>query len=162
MGEAIGKSGPSVDITQNLGDPCAWQHAIQPNGKVPCSVRDGRLAPGDVEFAILDLSAVEFAARSPSGYEAEAFVQSGSTARDVAVGVGLIPDADVLRRLCRQEVVLEGAVVAAAGHPNVAALQPIAQRGEHGGLVEPPVRCATCEDQLAPPWRQERCRRSFG
>jgi hypothetical protein len=23
MGEAIGKSGPSVDITQNLGDPCA-------------------------------------------------------------------------------------------------------------------------------------------
>jgi hypothetical protein len=73
MGEAIGKSGPPVDFTQNLGDPCARQHAVQPNGKLPCSVRDGRLVPGDVEFAILDLDAIEFAACSPGCHKAQAF-----------------------------------------------------------------------------------------
>src|ERR1700719_1006626 len=68
----------------------------------------------------------------------------------------------VSQGLRRQEIVLKGAVVAAAGYPDVAALQPIAQRGEDGGLVEPAICCAGCEDQFAPSWRQERRRGSLG
>ena len=67
-----------------------------------------------------------------------------------------------MRGSSRQEVVLEGPIVAAAGHPDVAAPQAIAQRGEHGGLVKAPIRCAAREDQLAPFRRQEGCRRALG
>jgi len=68
MRETIGKSGPAVDIAQNLGDPRARQHAIQPNGEVARGVRDGRFEPGDVELAVFDLDAVEFAARGACGH----------------------------------------------------------------------------------------------
>ncbi|MDJ0450752.1 hypothetical protein [Methylocystis sp. JR02] len=64
MRETIGKLCPAVDITQNLGDPRPRQHPVQSNGENARGVRDGRLDPGDVELAVFDLDAVEFAARS--------------------------------------------------------------------------------------------------
>ena len=61
-----------------------------------------------------------------------------------------------------QQVVLERPIVAAASDPDVAASQPLAQRGQHRRFVETPVRRAVREDQLAPLRRQERRRRTFG
>ena len=112
--------------------------------------------PGDVEFAVLDFDAVEFAARCPVGNEIQAFVQCRGAAGDIAGRIGLAADAGVPHGLGRQQVILEGAVIAAAGDPDAAAFQAVAQRGEHGGFVKPPVRLAVREDQLAPLRRQER------
>ncbi len=80
----------------------------------------------------------------------------------VAVGIGLLIDADVPRGFGGQQVVLEGAVIATARHPDVASSQTVAQRGKHRGLVQAPVRRAVREDQLAPFRRQEGRRRALG
>jgi hypothetical protein len=45
VSEAAGKSGPTIDVTQDLVDPCPRQHPIQPNSKLARSVRNGRLIP---------------------------------------------------------------------------------------------------------------------
>ena len=67
-----------------------------------------------------------------------------------------------MQRSGRQQVVLESAIVAAACHPNVGTPQAIAQRGEHRGLIEPSIRGAAREDQLAPFRRKEGRRRALG
>ena len=65
-------------------------------------------------------------------------MQGGSTSSDIAIGVGFAVNFGVGCR-GRQQVGLEGAIVAAADHPDVAALQAITQCGKDGSLVEVPV-----------------------
>ena len=156
MGEPVGEAGPAVDVAQDLGDPHTRQHAVQSQGQVARGVGNDRRGAGDVELAVLDLDPVEFAARGPVGNEVQAFVQYRGAAGDIAVGIGLAADAGVPHGLGGQQVILEGAVIAAAGDPDAAASQPVAQRGEHGRFVKPPIRLAVREDQLAPLRRQER------
>ena len=50
-------------------------------------------------------------------------------------------------------------IVAGAFDPDIARPQPIAQRGKHGGLVEPPIWLAIFEDKLLPLLGSERHRR---
>jgi len=59
MGEAIGKSGPCIDVAQDLRDPCPWQHSVKPNGKIARRIRNGWLGASNIEVAVLDLDAVE-------------------------------------------------------------------------------------------------------
>ena len=89
-------------------------------------------------------------------------MQGGGASGDVAIGIGFAVNSGVGYRRRRQQVGLEGAIVAAADHPDIAALQPITQRGKDGGLIEAPVRWPIREDQLAPFCRQEGCRRPLG
>ena len=139
VGEAVGKARPSLDIGQDLGDPHPRQQSLQLVGKQARGIRDDRLGSSDVELAVLDLDAVEFAAFRPASHEGQAFVQGGSTSSDIAIGIGFAVNSGVGSRR-RQQVGLEGAIVAAADHPDIAALQPITQCGKDGGLVEAPVR----------------------
>ena len=159
MGEPVGEAGPAVDVAQDLGDPRARQHAVQSQGQVARGVGNNQRNPGDVELAVVDFDTVGIAARCPVGHEIQAFVQCRGAAGDMAGRVGLATDAGVPHGPGRQQVVLKGAVIAAPGDPDAAAFQPLAQRGEHSGFVEPPVRLAVREDQLAPLRRQERRRR---
>ncbi len=164
MDEAVGEAGPSVDIGHNLGDANPRDRRIQLLGKQARGLWDDRFAPSDVELAVLDLHTVEFAACGTGGDEGQSLVHDGGAIGDVAVRIGFAPDGrcGVPCDLGRQQVLLKGAIVAAAGDPDVAALQPIAQRGEHGGLVEAPVRWFIGEDQPAPFRWQEGGRRPFG
>ncbi len=155
MGESVGEAGPAVDVTQHLRDPHTRQHAVQSQGQIACGIGDERRNPGDVELSVLDFDAVEFATRSQVGNKIEAFVQCRGTSRDIAARISLTADAGVLNGLGRQQVVLEGAVIAAASDPDAAALQAVTQRREHGGFVKPPVCLAVRENQLAPFRRQE-------
>ena len=41
MREPVGESGPSVDIAQNLGDPCPRQHSVQPQRQIARGLGDG-------------------------------------------------------------------------------------------------------------------------
>ena len=122
---------------------------------------DGRGA-GDEQFAVLDLDPVEFAARGAFGHESQTLAQRLRAGRDVAAGIGLAVNSHVPRGLGGQQVVLEGPIIAAARDPDVAAPQPVAERGEDRRFVEPPVCRAVREDQPAPLRRQERRRRPFG
>ena len=61
-----------------------------------------------------------------------------------------------------QQIVFERPIIPAAGDPDVAASQPLAQHGQDRRFVEPPVRRAVREDQPAPLRRQERRGRTFG
>ena len=155
MREAVGEAGPAVDVTQHLGDPHTRQHTVQSQGQIARGIRNERWNPGDVEFSVFDLDAVEFTTRGQVGNKIEAFVQHCSTSRDVAGRIGLTADAGILNGLGRQQVVLEGAVIAAAGDPDAAAFQAVTQRREHSGFVKPPICFAVREDQLAPFRRQE-------
>ena len=65
-------------------------------------------------------------------------MQGGSTSSDIAIGVGFAVNFGVGCR-SRQQVGLEGAIVAAADYPDVAALQAITQCGKDGSPVEVPV-----------------------
>ncbi len=151
-----GESGPRIDVAQNLGDPHPWQHAVQSQRQIARRLGNSGRGAGDEQLAVLDFDPVEFAARGTVGHDSQAFVQRRRAGGDVAAGIGLAADADVPHGLGGQQIVLEGAIIAAASDPDVAASQPLAQRGEHGGFVEPPVRRAVREDQLAPLRRQER------
>ena len=53
----------------------------------------------------------------------------------VTAGSDLLTDTDIPHGFGGEQVVLEGAVIPAARHPDVAAAQPVAQRGEHRRLV---------------------------
>src|SRR3954451_25323741 len=65
-------------------------------------------------------------------------MQQTGTASEIAFGVGLAADTSSRHpsRLRRQQVVLKGAIVTAAGHPNIRPAQAVAQRGKHGRLVQ--------------------------
>ena len=65
MREPVGKAGPRIDIAQHLGDPHPRQHPVQPERQIARRLRNGRRGAGDEELAVLDLDAVEFAARGP-------------------------------------------------------------------------------------------------
>ena len=157
-----GEAGPRIDIAQHLGDPHPWQHPVQPQRQIARGLGNGGRGAGDEQLAILDLDPVEFAARGAFGDERQALAQGRRPGRDVAGGIGLAVDSHVPRGLGGQQIVLERPIVAAARDPDVAASQPLAQRGEHRRFVEPPVRRAVREDQPAPLRRQERRRRPFG
>jgi hypothetical protein len=62
----------------------------------------------------------------------------------------------VKQHLAALRMLFEGVVIAAASDPDAAAFQTLAQRGEDSGFIQPPVRLAVREDQLAPLRRQER------
>ncbi len=162
MHEPFGESGPSVDIAQNLGDPHPRQHSVQPQRQIARRLGNGGRGAGDEQFAVLDLDPVEFAARGAVGHESQALAQRGRAGGDVTTGIGLAVDPHVPRGFGGQQIVLERPIIAAASDPDVAASQPLAQRGEHRRFVEPPVRRAVREDQLAPLRRQERRGRPFG
>jgi len=72
--ETVAELGPAVQVAQNLGDPRARQHAVEPDREAARGVWDGRLGAGDVKLAVFDLDAVEFAARGAGGHEVQAFV----------------------------------------------------------------------------------------
>ncbi len=163
MGEAVGEPCPGIDVSQDLGDAHARQQAFQARCKQARRLRRRRFGARDVEFSCLDLHAIQFAARGTGRDKLQALVQQRSARRDIAIGVGLAVDpAPVCGVVDGQEIVLERAVVAAAGHPDVAPAQSVAQCCEDGGLVQPAIGRAGREDQLAPLGRKERRRRPFG
>lgn len=97
MREAIGESGPGIDIAQDFGDAHPRQHPVQSDGQVARRFRHRRLHPGDVEIAFFDLDAIEFAACRPRHYEIQPLMQRRPAIAHVAVGIDLLIDADVAR-----------------------------------------------------------------
>lgn len=85
-------------------------------------------------------------------------MQQAGTGRDVVHWVSLASNAARRRsgRLRREQVVLEGAMVAAASDPHARATQAIAQDGKHGRLVQAPIWNRPGEDHPAPLGREER------
>ena len=75
MREAIGEASPGIDVAQELGDAHPRQHAVEPDRQIARRFRHGRLHACDVERAVLDLDAVEFAARGPRHHEVQPLVQ---------------------------------------------------------------------------------------
>ena len=162
MDEPVREPGPRIDIAEHFGDAHPRQHPVQPQRQIARRLRHGGRGAGDEQLAVLDLDAVEFAALGAFGHERQTLAQCGRPGRDVAAGIGLAVDSRVPRGVGGQQIVLECPIVAAARDPDVAAPQPVAERGEHRRFVEPPVRRAVREDQPAPLRRQERRRRPFG
>ena len=67
----------------------------------------------------------------------QAVVQQGGMRSGVAIRTRLAASAAGICRTARwQKIVLEGAVIAAAGHPDVGAAQPIPDHGQNRGLIE--------------------------
>ena len=161
MREAIGEAGPGIDIAQELGDAHPRQHAVEPDRQVARRLRHRRLHARDVERAVFDLDAVEIAARGSRHHDVQLLMQRRSPGLHELGRIGLLADAEVPPRFGGQQIIFEGAVIAAAGYPDVAAAQPLAQGGEHGDLVQPTISRSVGEDQLAPFRRQERRRRAF-
>ena len=161
MREAVRESRPCIDVAQHLGDAHPRQHTVEPDRQIACRLRNGRLHAGDVERAVFDLDAVEFAVRGPLHHEVQPLMQRRGPGLHEPGGIGLLTDAGIPRSFGGKQVVLKGAVIATARDPDVAAAQPLAQRGEHGDFIQPPVRRTIREDQFAPPRRQKRCWRAL-
>jgi hypothetical protein len=115
MREAISESGPGINIAQELGDAHPRQHAVEPDGQIARRVRHGRLHAGDVERAVLDFDAVEFATRGPRHYEVQPLMQRRSPGLHELSGIGILADAEVSASFGGQEIIFEGAVIAADG-----------------------------------------------
>jgi len=128
MGEAGGEPRGQRDILHNLGDAHPRQHAVEASGHEPRGVGHRWLGACDVEGAVLDLDAVQLAARGAGSHELQALVQQAGPGRDVALGVSFAGNADRGRpgRLRREQVILEGAMIAAAGDPHARATQALA------------------------------------
>jgi len=79
-------------------------------------------------------------------------MQQASSGSDVALGIDLAANAGRRRsgRLLGQQIILEGAMVAATRHPDVRATEPVTQDGEDGCLVQAPVRHGAGEYHPAP------------
>jgi len=85
--------------------------------------------------AILDLDAIELAAPGSRHHDVQLLMQRRSPGLDELARIGLLGDAEVPSRFGGQEIILKGAVIAAARDPDVAAAQTLAQHGKHGDLV---------------------------
>ena len=84
-------------------------------------------------------------------------MEQRSAGGDILLRVEIAVDAGAGRsgRLRRQQVILEGAMVAATGNPNVRTTQAIAQDSKNGRLIETPVGHSAGEDHPTPPGWQE-------
>jgi hypothetical protein len=159
MREAIGKAGPGIDVAQELGDAHPRQHAVEADRQVARRFWDRRLHARDIERAVFDLDAVELAACGSRHHDVQLIMQLCSSELHEPGRIGILANAEVPPRVGGQQIIFEGAIIAASGNPDVAAAQPLAQRGEHGDFVQTAVSRAVGEDQLAPFRRQERRRR---
>ena len=152
MREVIGETGPAVDLRQHLGDAHPRQHVAEPVGQFQRSVGDRRLEACDVELAVLDFDTVEIAAFGARGDESEPLMQAGRARGDIRIGIDFFPELRGcnFRGRRRKQIILEGSVSTAALDPDSAALQPVAQCCEDGGLVKPAIRRTACKNQLSP------------
>jgi hypothetical protein len=75
----------------------------------------------NVEEAIFDLDAVEFATCSSRRYKVQPLVQYRCASFDEAGGIGLLSDADVPNGFGSKQVILKSPIIAAACDPDITA-----------------------------------------
>jgi hypothetical protein len=172
VGEDVGEACPAVHLGQQVGDPHPRQQAVEAHGQ-GLGLRRRRFGKGgDLQHALVERHVGQQAALRLGVGRGQALVQHGPVLRNEMVKVDVDRDrqgavAPHLRQGGRgDEAVLEGPVLPAARHPNVAGAQPITQFRQHAQLIIAPVDGAARQDMAHPAWpdesRRRRCRQGRG
>src|SRR5271163_1162384 len=170
MRETIGEACPAVDFGEQFGDAQTRQHRGEPTDK-PVRGLVFALANGTDRQALLGErglgqlagggESVDFAKAcfQPLGFLVAPVLEMVGNGEAQFAGFSA-----VLECVARQEEVVEGAESAAAFDPNVARLQPLAQRHHDRDLISPAIGSGVGLDELAPCRTQKtrgRARRKF-
>jgi len=165
MHETIGEARPAVDFREELGDSQTRQHGVEAAGdRVDRFVL--RTANGtDRQAFFSERGLWQFASGGKRiDFAKPSFQTPGFVFAPVLETIGdgeaqLVRLAPVFERVARQQKVVESAEGAAAFDPNVARLQPFAQRHHDRDLIGPAIGSGVGLDDLAPYWPQKAHRR---
>src|SRR5208283_1512802 len=165
MHESIGEGRPAVDFREELGDSQTWQHRVEAAGdRVDRFVL--RSANGTDRQAFFSERGLWQIASGGErvDFPKPSFQTLGSNVAPVLETIGdceaqLVRLAAVLKRVARQQKVVEGPESAAAFDPDVARSQPLAQRSHDRDLIGPAFGSGVGLDDLAPYWSQKAHRR---
>ena len=166
MHETIGEARPAVDFREKLGDSKTRQHGVEAAGdRVGRFVLRLRMGLIDRPSSVSEASGNSPAAVSASTSRSRVSRRLVFVVAPVLETIGdgeaqLVRLAPVLERVARQQKVVEGAESAAAFDPNVARLQPFAQRHHDRDLIGPAIGSGVGLDELAPDRPQKARRRT--
>ena len=149
---AAAKPGRAANFVHDLGDAggaAAWRR----------SGRQGSASGGvaaftgcDMQPAITQFDTFEFTAPQPAGEAPQPPIEFGAAPGQPFVGRRRQSQLgrDRGNRGRRQQVAVEAAVIGRPLDPDVAGAQLVAQRREHGGLIEAPIWLSVLGDQPLP------------
>jgi len=167
MGEAVREAGPARHLGQQIGDADARQHGVEPVGQCLGLRRCRFLDRRDLQHAIGDRHLRQPAGSGLGINRLQPLVQQRLAAGDELIEVMFDSDRQgaglqqLLQRLRRDQPLLEGAVLPAAGDPDVAGAQPVTQLRQHAKLIMAPVDGAAGQDIGRPTLPHEAGRRGF-
>jgi hypothetical protein len=161
--EALGKTGPPVDLGEQFGNPDARQHAVE----APCDIIDIRVVlpdRADRQPRLGNQRLGKFARRGECGHFPEPPLEGLETL--VAPSVKAVGDREPQltslslsrERGGRQQEVVESPEGPAALDPDISGTKPIPKRHHHGNLPGATVNSRPYPNQLAPSRCQKRGR----
>ena len=161
--EALGKTGPGVDLGEQFGNPDARQHAVEAPGYI-VDIRVTLPDRADRQARLGDQGLGKFTRGGECGNFLEPPLQGLETL--VAPSVKAVGDGELQltslslsrERGGRQQEVIEGPEGPAALDPDISGAKSIPKRHDHGNLPGATVNSRPYPDQLAPRRRQKRGR----
>ena len=150
--KAAGEAGRPVGLVQDLGDAGARQHRVELLAERQRRRRGVRRQRRDMQALVPQFDAGEFPLQQAGGEALQPLVQFLSTGGEPFIGGLRQVQAARDRRNGggRQQVAVEPAIAGGTLDPDITGAEPVAQGGENGGFVQPPIWLVVLQDQLFP------------